>query len=145
VPSYIVYSAEESLTGEQRADLARAITALHSEHTGAPKSFVQTVFLPVAPGGHFIGARPADPRCVWIRGDIRGGRAAKVRTALADGIAAAAERVAGIPRQYVWVYLNELAHTDMIEFGSVLPVPGEEAAWIDAMDPEARDYLRSLG
>jgi hypothetical protein len=44
----------------------------------------------------------------------------------------------------MWVYLNELVHTDMIEFGSVLPVPGE-AAWVQAMDPAVRDHLLELG
>jgi hypothetical protein len=33
----------------------------------------------------------------------------------------------------------------MIEFGSVLPVPGDEAAWVEGMDPAIRDHLRALG
>lgn len=98
MPSYTVYSAEESLTDRQRAALSQAITTLHTAHTGAPWSFVQTIFLPVAPGAHIIGARPADPRCIWVYGHIRSGRMPAVRTALAGGIAAAAEQVAGIPR-----------------------------------------------
>jgi phenylpyruvate tautomerase PptA (4-oxalocrotonate tautomerase family) len=145
MPSYTVYTATESLSAGQRAELARAITTLHSEHTGAPRSFVQTVFLPVVAGAYFIGAEPADPRCVWVYGHIRSGRPEEVRTSIAEGIAAAVQDVAQIPRQFVWVYLNELARTDMIEFGSVLPVPGQEAAWIQAMTPEVREYLRALG
>ena len=30
------------------------------------------------------------------------------------------------PVTVVWVYLNDLAHTDMVEFGRVLPEPGGE-------------------
>lgn len=145
MPSYTVYAAAAALTPAQRAELAGSITALHSEHTGAPRSFVQTIFLPVPAGAWFIGAEPAGPRCVWVHGHIRQGRAENVRTAMAGDIAAAVQRVAGVPRQFVWVYLSELARTDMIEFGSVLPVPGQEAAWIEAMAPEIRDYLRALG
>jgi hypothetical protein len=44
----------------------------------------------------------------------------------------------------VWVYLNELAHTDMIEFGRVLPEPGEEQRWLDQLSPELREHLVSL-
>jgi phenylpyruvate tautomerase PptA (4-oxalocrotonate tautomerase family) len=106
---------------------------------------VQTIFLPVAPGAHFIGAEPAHPRSLWVYGHIRSGRPAQVRTAIAEGITTAAEEVAGIPRQHIWVYLNELARTDMVEFGAVLPPPGEEAAWIDRLPPETRDHVRSLG
>jgi phenylpyruvate tautomerase PptA (4-oxalocrotonate tautomerase family) len=145
MPSYTVYAAAGALSSAQRAELAESITALHSEHTGAPRSFVQTIFLTVPADAYFIGAEPADPRCVWVYGHIRQGRAETVRTAMAEDMATAVQRVAGVPRQFVWVYLNELARTDMIEFGSVLPVPGQEATWIEAMDPEIRDYLRALG
>jgi phenylpyruvate tautomerase PptA (4-oxalocrotonate tautomerase family) len=144
MPSYTVYTRPETFTGSQRAALARSITTVHSEHTGAPRSFVQTIFLPVEPDAHFVGAEPADPRGVWVYGHIRRGRPAEVRTAIAVGIRDALEAIAQIPRQFIWVYLNELAHTDMIEFGSVLPVPGDEAAWVQGLDPAIRDYLLSL-
>src|ERR1700761_5948498 len=145
MPSYTVYAQAGTFDDEQRAAVARSITAVHSEHTGAPRSFVQTIFCPVAPGAHFVGARPTDPRGVWVYGHIRAGRAAEVRTAIAAGIAGALADIAQIPRQFIWVYLNELIHTDMIEFGSVLPVPGDEAAGVKALDPAVRDHLLELG
>jgi phenylpyruvate tautomerase PptA (4-oxalocrotonate tautomerase family) len=145
MPTYTIYARAETFTGGQRDALARAVTAAHSEHTGAPRSFVQTIFRPVEPGTHYIGAEPADPRGVWVYGHIRRGRSPEVRTALAEGIRDALEAIAQVPPQFIWVYLNELAHTDMIEFGSVLPVPGEEAAWVEGMDPALRDQLRALG
>ena len=145
MPSYTVYTATGSLTTAQRAALAKSITALHSEHTGAPRSFVQTIFLPVAASAYFIGGEPADPRCIWVYGHIRQGRTEAVRTAMAESIVAAVENVAAIPRQCIWVYLNELARTDMIEFGSVLPAPGQESAWIESLSPDIRDHLRALG
>lgn len=145
MPTYAVYANMEMFTVGQREGLARAITAVHSEHTGAPKSFVQTIFLPVLSGAHFVGGEPADPRSVWVYGRIRSGRPAGVRTAIAMGIRSALEATAQVPRQFIWIYLNELAHTDMIEFGSVLPVPGGEAAWVQSMDPAIRDHLNALG
>jgi phenylpyruvate tautomerase PptA (4-oxalocrotonate tautomerase family) len=145
MPTYTVYARAGTFTSDQRDALARSITILHSEHTGAPRSFVQTVFLPVGPGDHYVGAEQTDPRGVWVYGHIRTGRAAEVRTAIAEAIRDALEATAQIPRQFIWVYLNELTHTDMIEFGSVLPVPGGEAAWVEAMDPAVRDHLLRLG
>jgi hypothetical protein len=44
----------------------------------------------------------------------------------------------------VWVYLNELAHNDMVEFGRVLPEPGDEQAWMADPPSELRDHLVSL-
>jgi hypothetical protein len=99
----------------------------------------------LAPDTHFIGAEPTDPRGVWVHGHIRSGRSPDVRTAIGEGIRDALEAITQIPRQFIWVYLSELAHTDMIEFGSVLPVPGDEAAWVEGMDPAIRDHLRALG
>lgn len=78
-------------------------------------------------------------------GHIRSGRPAGVRTAIAEGIRDAIEAIGGIPRQFIRVYLNELSHTDMIGFGSVLPVPGDEAAWVQDRDPAIRDRLHELG
>ena len=145
MPSYTVYARADAFTGDQRDALARSITTLHSEHTGAPRSFVQTIFLPIDPGTHYVGAEPTDPRGTWVYGHIRTGRSAEVRTAIATGIRDALEEIAQVPRQFIWVYLNELVHTDMIEFGSVLPLPGDEAAWVQAMDPPVRDHLLELG
>src|ERR1700761_3253099 len=145
MPSYTVYAQANTFTEDQRDTLARSITALHSKNTGAPRSFVQTIFLPIESGAHYIGAEPTNPRGVWVYGHIRSGRSAEVRTAIAVGIRDELEAIAEIPRQFIWVYLNELTHTDMIEFGAVLPVPGEEAAWVEGMDPALRDQLRALG
>jgi len=86
MPTYTIYARAETFTGGQRDALARAVTAAHSEHTGAPRSFVQTIFRPVEPGTHYIGAEPADPRGVWVYGHIRRGRSPEVRTALAEGL-----------------------------------------------------------
>jgi phenylpyruvate tautomerase PptA (4-oxalocrotonate tautomerase family) len=144
MPTYLVHARPDTFTGPQRDALARSITELHSEHTGAPRSFVQTIFLPVEPGGHYVGAEQADPRSVWVYGHIRSGRPHEVRTALATAITGALETIAQIPRQFIWVYLNELTHTDMIEFGSVLPLPGAEAAWIAGLDPAVQAHLRKL-
>lgn len=145
MPTYVVHLRDEALSAGQRADLARAITGLHAENTGAPKSFVQTMFVPLLDGGHFIGGEPADARSVWVYGHIRSGRSEQVRTALVEGIRDAVVDAAGIPAECVWVYLNELTHTDMIEFGAVLPAPGGEDAWVRGLPPAVRDHLLSLG
>ena len=49
-----------------------------------------------------------------------------------------------IPDSVVWVYLNELVYTDMVEFGRVLPEPGDEQRWVEHLPPDLRDHLVSL-
>jgi hypothetical protein len=50
-----------------------------------------------------------------------------------------------MPETSVWVYLCNLEPTDMVEFGHVLPSPGEEQAWFDALPVPLQAYLNGLG
>lgn len=45
----------------------------------------------------------------------------------------------------IWVYLCNLEPTDMLEYGHVLPQPGEEADWFNRLPKPLRDYLAQLG
>ena len=54
-------------------------------------------------------------------------------------------RVLTVPESAVWVYLNGLVHTDMVEFGRVLPEPGGEQAWVDKLPADLRDELTKRG
>jgi hypothetical protein len=54
-------------------------------------------------------------------------------------------RITRVNDQDIWVYLCNLAPTDMVEYGHVLPKPGEEAAWYDKLPQSLRDYLTTIG
>ena len=144
MPTYVVHAAAEAFDPAQRDSLAAAITGVHHRRTGAPRSFVQTIFVDIPAGSHYIGGKPTHPRGVWVFGHIRGGRDTQARTGIALDIRDALLSLGNIPSEFVWVYLSELSHSDMVEFGSVLPVPGDEAAWIEGLEPEIRDHLRDL-
>jgi hypothetical protein len=45
----------------------------------------------------------------------------------------------------IWIYLCNLIPTDMVEYGHVLPQPGEEAAWYDRLPKALREHLTGLG
>ena len=57
----------------------------------------------------------------------------------------AGSRVTGVREDAVWIYLCNLAPTDMIEYGHVLPKPGDEAAWFESSPASVKEYLTSLG
>jgi hypothetical protein len=44
----------------------------------------------------------------------------------------------------VWVYLVELPPHSMAEFGYLLPEPGDEQAWADALSEGDRAWIQSL-
>jgi hypothetical protein len=54
-------------------------------------------------------------------------------------------RITGITSENIWVYLCNLEPTDMVEYGNVLPPPGQESAWFDSLPAKLQAYLRGLG
>ena len=143
MPTYVCSIRPGSLDDAGKAAIAKAITRRHSEATGAPSFFVQVV-IEENTGSRFLGGAPADGH-IWIRGDIRAGRPESVRQGLMLAIMRDVAEIAGVRQSEVWVYLCNLAPTDMVEYGHVLPEPGQEQAWFDALPADLRAYLEGLG
>ncbi|MHC2255954.1 tautomerase family protein [Bradyrhizobium embrapense] len=145
MPTYICTSAQGRLSAEQKGRIAGEITRIHAEVTGAPSYFAQVIFSEVAPGNWFMGGVPVAHDHIFVYGHIRSGRAAVDKTRMiklmADAVGAAAD---ADTRRTVWVYLNELQPRQMIEFGHVLPEPGDEPAWTDALPEADRDFMQSI-
>ena len=141
MPTYTCTTRPGLLDDARRAAIADFISRAHEAATGAPTWFAQVVFDERA--HRFIGGQPADAH-VMVRGDIRAGRTAQQRTGLVQAIAREVAVLAGVTASDVWVYLNELAPGDMVEFGHVLPAPGEEAAWFSALPAPLQAALTAL-
>ncbi|MFY7916135.1 MAG: tautomerase family protein, partial [Rubrivivax sp.] len=58
MPTYVVTAPEGRLAPAQKEALARRITDLHCEHTGAPAYFAQVLFTDVKAGNYFLGGKP---------------------------------------------------------------------------------------
>jgi hypothetical protein len=54
-------------------------------------------------------------------------------------------KITGIKEQDIWIYLCNLAPIDMVEYGHVLPRPGEEKVWFENLPNELKTYLIGLG
>jgi hypothetical protein len=54
-------------------------------------------------------------------------------------------RITGVSKEEIWVYVCNLTPTDMVEYGHVLPKPGEEVAWFDALPKSLQDRMIKLG
>lgn len=141
MPTYVCTASGKTLTAAQKGEIAAHITRVHSELTGAPQFFAQVYFAAPAAGDHFMGGVPSDGEQVFIRGEIRAGRGAEVKRKLLEEILAGVSRIAEIPEAGVWVYLNELPAGQMAEYGRLLPEPGAEAAWIEALPAAARERV----
>jgi phenylpyruvate tautomerase PptA (4-oxalocrotonate tautomerase family) len=111
---------------------------------GAPRHFVQVLFNEVRPPSHFIGGKPAPEGLIWIRADIRSGRTDDQKNAIMERIANDISATAKVEREDVWVYISDIPATGVLEFGHVLPPPGQEDAWFASMQDTLRARLRTL-
>jgi phenylpyruvate tautomerase PptA (4-oxalocrotonate tautomerase family) len=144
MPTYVCSVAENSVNDQQKAAIAQAVSRIHSEETGAPPFFVQVVIEEKKLTNRFLGGSLASGQ-IWIRGDIRAGRTEIQRNALMLRMMCEVAKITGVKEDEVWVYLCNLAPTDMLEYGHVLPQPGEEATWYDKLPKPLQQYLASLG
>jgi phenylpyruvate tautomerase PptA (4-oxalocrotonate tautomerase family) len=143
MPTYVCWSGKGRISVPQRQHIAEGITLIHSECTGAPGAFVQTIFNDIEVGSHYIGGDDASDT-VWVYGHIRDGRDEVVRSKILTRISQLLVEVLGIDPSLTWVYINPLANTDMVEFGRILPLPGEETKWIGEMPTGLREHVLKL-
>jgi phenylpyruvate tautomerase PptA (4-oxalocrotonate tautomerase family) len=145
MPTYMCYVHEGQVTAEQKSRIAAGIARIHSRFTGAPVSFCQCVFRDLGSDDHFIGLQPASHKGVFVYGHIRAERTGAAKNHILMGIRDLLTRLLSVPESVVWVYLNDLARTDMVEFGHVLPEPGGEQAWVDELPVDLREELATRG
>jgi hypothetical protein len=105
---------------------------------------VQVVIEEEGNAKRFLGGTATDHH-IWIRGDIRAGRTEEQRAQLMLNVMNDVSQITGYASDDIWVYLCNLAPTDMVEYGHVLPKPGEEQSWFESLPLSLRKYLESLG
>jgi phenylpyruvate tautomerase PptA (4-oxalocrotonate tautomerase family) len=133
----------KTLSDDQKDQIPAAIGRRHSEATGAPSFFVQVVIEESDTTRRYLGGKLSGAH-IWIRGDIRAGRSEAVRSSLILAITEDVSVIAAVPAASIWVYLCNLEPTDMVEFGHVLPRPGEEQLWFEGLPPALQSYLNGL-
>ncbi|WP_077002741.1 tautomerase family protein [Variovorax sp. KK3] len=145
MPTYTVFSTTGTLSSERKAAIARAVTHTHSQVTGANTFFAQVVFQDVQPGDWFLGGARMKGDQIYLCGHARGGRPAEMKNRLVLGMRDVLVEHGGVARHQVWVYLVELPPAHMIEYGYVLPEPGQESDWLANMPQPDRERLEALG
>lgn len=144
MPTYTVTSIEGCLDAAQRERIASEITRIHSEATGAPTYFAQVLFIEVKPDRYFVGGGLLRGQQVFVNGQIRAGRTAESKDKLISGIADAVAVASKLSKNNIWVYIIDLLPRQMVEFGHVLPEPGDEAKWAAALPEPDRVHMQSF-
>ncbi|MFM0469638.1 tautomerase family protein [Paraburkholderia strydomiana] len=74
MPPYTVKAAAGRLTDPQKREIARDITHIHSEATGAQGFLAHVIFQAIRVGDHFFGGAPLESDQLFVRAQIRAGR-----------------------------------------------------------------------
>lgn len=121
MPLYRCACPPARLDDAQRAAIALAITDIHCELTGAPRTFVHVQFHPLPESA----AVPFE-----LHGGIRAGRDNGLREALINRCVAAVAQIAGVAADQIRMRTSTTPASWILEGGRVLPEPGEEEAWV---------------
>jgi len=118
VPYYQFHIPARSPSAGLKAEIAAAVTKVHTSVTGAPARYVNVAFFELAAGNLFVADQPV--RQGRMVGIIRAGRTPEVKHDL-TGLADAWSAVTGEPREGFALFLQEVPGAMVMEYGEILP------------------------
>ena len=121
MPYYRCIIPKDSLTFEQRQEIALAFTDIHCGSTGAPRSFVSVAFFETPEG-----ERSEFDSKYYLDGGNRAGRPEEVKQQLLDDLTRAFSDISGVPLEQIPGRIRENPASWTMEGGFVLPEPGQE-------------------
>jgi phenylpyruvate tautomerase PptA (4-oxalocrotonate tautomerase family) len=145
MPTYRCTTPHGLLDTERKAAIAREITRIHSEVTGAATFFAQVIFDEVPSGNYFVGGAGLHGEQIFVFGQIRAGRSELDLQRLLKDLLAGVAAASGFSSQSVWLYVTELPARLMAEYGHILPEPGDEQSWLTNLPIEDRALMLSVG
>jgi phenylpyruvate tautomerase PptA (4-oxalocrotonate tautomerase family) len=144
MPIYFCTAAEGRLTSDQKTEIAKAITTIYSEETGAPRYLVQVIFNDITPGNHFIAGKVGSADQIWVRCDTRSGKTDSEKNKMIRRILQDVTKVCGADQDSVSVLLSETPYSNITEFGRIAPAAGEEAVWFSSLPDSLQQRLKAL-
>jgi phenylpyruvate tautomerase PptA (4-oxalocrotonate tautomerase family) len=128
IPVYTSITQEGSLSQQQRKEIAEAVTKIHVDATGAPRSFVNVRFFTYPAGNNFRGG--AEFATAYLGGTIRAGRDLATKQKMLQELVAMMQRIGKLPADEVAVFVEDISADQVIEKGAILPQPGQEKEWL---------------
>ena len=125
MPLYRCAIQQGSSNKAQREQIAREVVRIHCGVTGAPPSFVHAFFSERSPEDLPEG------QVAFVLGTIRWGRTDDQKTEIASEVEKSIATALGCDTSQVGVTTVDIPSRWNMEGGSLLPEPGEEAAWLE--------------
>ena len=144
MPTYTVTNSNFNLSSKQQKNLAEGITKVHNVVTGANTYFAQVIFNKTKKDNHFMGGKKVKEPSLFLLGQIRAGRSKEVKDKLIADLKDVLVKNSKLDETQVWVYINDLPPSQMIEYGTVLPESGKESEWFNNLSSKLKDKLSKI-
>ena len=144
MPTYFVNSSNIKIKKKIKEKLAKKITKVHNEATGANKYFAQVIFNDNKKENHYMGGKMVSKPEVFIYGHIRSGRTAKIKNKLITGLREVIRKNTRLKKDNIWVYILDLKPSQMIEYGEILPKSGREKKWFKNLPIKLKERLNKI-
>jgi hypothetical protein len=92
-----------------------------------------------------MGGAPLAHEQVFVLGQIRAGRPPESKDRLIAEMVSAIADITRLQRTGIWIYIVDLLARQMVEFGHVLPEPGDEQKWTAALPEADRKMMQAIG
>ncbi len=121
------FAVREGLSSEaQRAQIAKEVVRVHCGVTGAPPSFVHAFFQ------ERTAEELPEGLAAFVLGTIRWGRTDAQKAEIVSDLKRSVASTLGLDEGEVGVVTVDIPSKWNMEGGTLLPEPGEEAAWLEA-------------
>ena len=144
MPTYTVTNSNFYISSKQQKKIAKGITKVHNIVTGANTYFAQVIFNKTKKNNHFMGGKIVKEPSLFLLGQIRSGRSKEIKDKLISDLKDVLVKNSNLDETQVWVYINDLPPSQMIEYGAVLPESGKEKEWFSNLSPKLRKKLSAL-
>ena len=144
MPTYTITNSNFNLSAKQQKNLAEGITKVHNVVTGANTYFAQVIFNKTKKNNHFMGGKKVKEPSMFLLGQIRAGRSKDVKDKLISDLKDVMVKNSNLDETQIWVYINDLPPSQMIEYGAVLPESGKESEWFNNLSRKLKDKLSKI-
>jgi phenylpyruvate tautomerase PptA (4-oxalocrotonate tautomerase family) len=139
--TYSVSYAGFALTTHQKFNLAKTITKIHADVTGAEAYFAQVVFKQLDLHDCFIGGVLLDEPHIFLNGQIRQGRSEQIKKQLLVELEIAIQGATRLAGHQIWAYIDDIPPVQMIEYGQILPTVGDDGVWFSTLPASIQKKL----
>ena len=144
MPTYTLTNSNFYISSKQQKKIAKGITKVHNIVTGANTYFAQVIFNKTKKNNHFMGGKIVKEPSLFLLGQIRSGRSKEIKDKLISDLKDVLVKNSNLDETQVWVYINDLPPSQMIEYGAVLPESGKEKEWFSNLSLKLRKKLSAL-